>query len=416
LHSGVALRRARVSVGSVFLIHAAVFGSWAPRIPAIKHHVGVGNGGLGIALTGSAIGLFVGTRLAGRVVDRFGSRPAIRVAALVLCGALLGPALADDLAALTLALAILGVVGGFLDVAMNAQAVAVERGYGRPIMSGLHGLWSVGLLAGGLGGAGAAAAGASPTLHFGLVAAALVVPAVFLLGGLLTAGAEALPLELGAPHAPAGRSLLSPAILLLGLIAFSSFIGEGAAADWSAVYLRDNLHTGPAFAAAAFIAFSVAMAASRFASDRLSARFGPAVVVRAGTLVAALGLGIGLAVGEPAAGVAAFALLGVGFAPVVPIVFSAAGNTGLGPTGVILGRVVTIAYVGSIVGPIAIGALAQAIGLRAALYLPAALAVVIAALAGHVSSAAGGTRVSTPAWPGAEPYEDAAGPRAAPRP
>jgi MFS family permease len=413
-----ALRRARISVGAVFLIHAVVFGSWAPRLPAIKHHVGIDNGGLGVALGGMAVGLFLGTRLAGRAVDRYGSRPPIRVGVLVLCATLLGPALAHSLATLTIALALLGVAGGFLDVAMNAQAVVVERGYGRPIMSSLHGLWSVGLMAGGVGAAVAAAVGASPTLQFAVVAGVLVVPAVVMLRGLLSADAEALPEELEAANARTAPSLLAPSVLLLGLIAFSSFIGEGAAADWSAIYLHDNLGTSAAVAAVAFIAFSVTMAASRFASDRLSERFGPVAVVRAGGLVAAAGLGVGLAVQEPVAGVVAFALLGAGFAPVVPITFSAAGNTGLGPTGVILGRVVTTAYIGSIVGPVAIGALAQAIGLRAALFLPVILALVIAALADHVSSAAGGTRVSTPAWPGAEPYaqEEAAGPRAARRP
>ena len=390
------LRRARISVGSVFLIHAAVFGSWAPRIPAIKHHVGVGDGGLGVALTGMALGLFAGTRLAGRVVDRFGSRRAIRVAALALCAALIGPAVADSLATLTVVLAVLGVAGGFLDVAMNAQAVAVERGYGRPIMSGLHGLWSVGLLAGALGAAGAAAAGASPTLHFALVAVALAAASLALLDGLLTAGAEALPDDDGGAGLTGRQLLLAPAVLLLGLIAFSSFIGEGSAADWSAVYLRDDLDSSHAFAAAAFAAFSFAMAASRFAADRLSERFGPTVVVRTGSLVAAGGLGLGLGLAEPAAAVIGFGLLGLGLAPVVPITFSAAGNTGLGPTGVILGRVVTIGYLGTIVGPVVIGALADVVGLRTALLVPVVLAVLVALLAGHASSAAGGTSAGAP--------------------
>ena len=411
--SADALRRARISVGSVFVIHAAVFGSWAPRIPAIKHHVRIDDGGLGVALTAMAIGLFAGTRVAGRVVDRFGSRRAIRVATLALCAALLGPALADSLATLAVVLAALGLVGGFLDVAMNAQAVAVERGYGRPIMSGLHGLWSLGLLAGALGAAGAAAAGASPTLHFALVGVALALPSVLLLDQLLTAGAEALPVEHGAPSLSRWGLLLAPAVLLLGLIAFSSFIGEGSAADWSAVYLRDNLHTSHAVAAGAFAAFSLAMAGSRFAADGLAERFGAAAVVRTGSLVAAGGLGLGLLVAEPVAAVVGFGLLGLGLAPVVPIAFSAAGNTGLGATGVILGRVVTLGYLGSIVGPVAIGALADVIGLRAALLVPIALALLIAVLADHASSAAGGTRVSTAAWPGAEPYEDSTGPRAA---
>ena len=132
------------------------------------------------------------------------------------------------------------------------------------------------------------------------------------------------------------------------------------------------------------------MAACRFASDRLQARFGPVALVRAGSLIAAFGLGFALMIHAPAAAIIGFALLGVGFAPVVPITFSAAGNTGLGPTGVILGRVVTMGYVGSIVGPIMIGAIAHATGLRAALFLLVLLAFVIA-----------GKAVAAPAWPGA---------------
>ena len=133
------------------------------------------------------------------------------------------------------------------------------------------------------------------------------------------------------------------------------------------------------------------MAASRLVGDRLVSRFGPVSVVRAGALTAACGLGLGLAVHEPAAAVAAFALLGGGLGPVVPVTFSAAGNAGLGPTGAVLGRVVTLSYVGLIVGPIVIGWIAEQIGLRSALGLPAALALVIVAFAGRVDPTAGGS-------------------------
>jgi MFS family permease len=142
------------------------------------------------------------------------------------------------------------------------------------------------------------------------------------------------------------------------------------------------------------------MAAGRFTSDRLQAKFGPVAVVRVGSLIAALGLGLGLLVHTPAAGIAGFALLGVGFAPVVPIVFSAAGNTGLGATGVILGRVVTMGYLGSIVGPIIIGGIAHATGLHAALFVLVILALVITLVAECLSTAAAGEAVAAPAWPG----------------
>jgi MFS family permease len=395
------LRRARFSVCGVFMIHAAAFGTWGTRIPAIKHHVGIGNGELGIAFSGLAIGLVIGTRIAGGVVDRFGSRPAVRVATILLCAVLVGPALVDSLAALTAALVVLGTVGGFLDVAMNAHTVVVERGYGRPIMSSVHALWSVGLLIGALTGAGAAALGLDPRLHFGIVAAALLVPSLFAPAGLLAARADAVPTEAKLDPGFVRPPLILPGVLLLGLVAFSSFVGEGAAGEWSAVYLRDSLHTSAGVAATAFAAFSFTMATFRFASDRLQARFGPVPLVRAGSLVAALGLGFGLVVHTPAAAIVGFALLGVGFAPVVPIAFSAAGNTGLGPTGVILGRVVTMGYIGSIVGPIIIGGIAHLTGLRAALLALVALAFVITMAAGSVSTAAAGEAVPAPAWPGA---------------
>jgi MFS family permease len=382
------------------MIHAAAFGTWGTRIPAIKHRVDAGNGQLGLAFSGLAVGLVIGTRIAGGVVDRYGSRPAIRVAALLLCIVLVGPALADNLAVLTLTLFVLGAVGGFLDVAMNAHTVVVERGYGRPIMSSVHGLWSVGLLLGALTGAGAAGLGLDTRLHFGIVGAALVAPSLLALGGLLPAGADAVSGDAELAQAFVRPPLLLTAVLLLGVVAFSSFVGEGAAADWSAVYLRDNLHTSAGIAATAFAAFSFTMAAGRFASDRLQERFGPVVLVRAGSLVAAAGLGLGLMIHTAGAGIVGFALLGAGFAPVVPITFSAAGNTGLGPTGVILGRVVTTGYLGSIVGPIMIGGVAHAVGLRAGLFLLVVLAVVITFAAGSLSTAAAGEAVAAPAWPG----------------
>jgi hypothetical protein len=170
---------------------------------------------------------------------------------------------------------------------MNANAVAVERGYGRPIMSGLHGVWSVGLLAGSAVGTGAAALGAGVVLHFTVVAAVLAVATVAATGGLLAATPEEVP---GLPR----PRVWSAPVLLLGLIAFSSFAGEGSAADWSAVYMRETVGTGTGAAGIAFVAFSLGMIASRFAGDALSASVGRTRVARGGGLVAAAGLALAL--------------------------------------------------------------------------------------------------------------------------
>lgn len=385
------LRNARVSIASTFVIHAFVSGSWAPRIPAIKAHLHLDGGELGIALTGLAVGLLVGTRIAGRLVDRLGTRVPIRVGLPVLCAALVGPALAPDLAALTGAFIFLGAASGFLDVVMNANAVAVERGYRRPIMSGLHGVWSVGLLAGSAIGTGAAALGAGVALHFAVVSAALAILTVAATRGLLATEPDAWA-QPAASGASPGKSVWAAPVLLLGLIAFSSFAGEGSAADWSAVYMHETVGTGTGFAGTAFVAFSAGMIASRFASDFLSARFGPTFVVRSGGLLGAGGLAVALGAPEPAPAVAGYLLLGVGLAPIVPITFSAAGNLDRTRAGAMLGSVVTIGYVGSVIGPVIIGFTADALSLRVALIFPALLALTAAALAFSVATAPGGER------------------------
>lgn len=367
----------RAAVSAAFLIHATVSGTWAPRLPAIKESLGLSDGELGTALVGLAIGLVVGTRLAGAPVDRFGSRPVMRVGFPLLAATLVLPGLADSLVTLLLSLFVLGLASGALDVAMNAQGIEVERHLGRPILSGLHGLWSVGLGIGAGLAALAAAIGVDPLEQFAVVAAVLVAASFAFLGGLLPA-ATPEPGESEEQHVPVRWTLV---LVLLGVIAFCSFVGEGAAADWSAVYMTQELGTSQALGALAFAAFAVTMATARFVVDPLRSRLGNVVLVRGGSLIAAAGLGGALLVHEPAAGIAGFALLGLGLAPVVPIAFSAAGELDPRATGRLVGRVATTGYVGSVAGPIMIGWLAEATSLRLSLGLVVLLALVIAASA-----------------------------------
>ena len=248
------LRQARISLAAGFFVYGAVVGTWAARIPAIKADAGLGEGELGTALLGMAAGTLAGARLGAWPVERFGSSRTTRAATAILCASLVGPALAGDLAGLVVALVAFGVAGGILDVAINANAVAVERAYRRPLLSGLHGFWSLGGLAGAAAGGLAAGLGASPLLHFGVAALVLGAAGTAVLGGLVdgTAG----HVSRASPSTGAGgRTLWSAAVLLLGLVGFSSYAAEGAAADWSAVYLREDLLASPGLAAAGFAAF-----------------------------------------------------------------------------------------------------------------------------------------------------------------
>ncbi|HYP48874.1 MAG TPA: MFS transporter [Thermoleophilaceae bacterium] len=363
-------------MSAAFLIHATVSGTWAPRLPAIKDSLELSDGELGTALVGMALGLLAGTRVAGAPVDRFGSRPVLRAGFPVLCATLVLPALAEGAVTLFLALFALGLLSGLLDVAINTQGIEVERNMQRPLLSNLHGLWSVGLGLGAGVAALAAGAGADPLEHFSVVAALLAVTAAVFMRGLLAAPARSRD-----NAEEAGAAAWTSALVLLGVIAFCSFVGEGAASDWSAVYMAQELSTGPGLAAVGFAAFATSMAIGRFAADPLRARLGPVPLVRGGALLAAAGLLLGLAVHQQAAAIAGFALLGLGLAPIVPIAFSAAGDLDPRATGRLVGRVATLGYVGSVAGPILIGWLAEYTSLRAALVLVVVLALIVSVCA-----------------------------------
>lgn len=334
-------------------------------MPALKHGLGIGDGRVGLALFVMALATLLGTRVAPLAVKRVDSRDLIRIGTIVFCASLVGPAVAPSYGWFCVALALLGALGGLLDVGFNVQGIAVQRAYARPLLAGLHGVWSLALFAGGAVGAAAAATGLSPAWQFGLVAALLAVASAPLL-------AWQFPQD--EPLAPADRSQLPlTRVLALGAIGFAAFVGEGAASDWSAIYARDRLGAGGGAAAVAVAAFGVAMAVARFTGDRATARFGPVRLVGAGGVVAAAGYALAVAVPHLGAVYCGFALVGLGLGSVVPLAFSASGTPGA------LGRVVTISYVGSIAGPAAIGLGAEAAGLRAALVIPLVLCAGIAA-------------------------------------
>ena len=379
-------RNAR-AVGTAFVLHAALVGTWAGRVPAIKHALGLSDTALGAALFGMAAGTLVGSWWGGRLARRWQPAAVVRAGLPVMAAMLAAAAFAGDLAVLAAALVCFGTVGAVVDVAMNTLAVAVERDRRRPLLSGFHGAWSVGLLLGALGASAAAAAGVGPEGHF--PAASVVV------AGVAVAGLGGLPHDPFPATASAGRrARWSAGIVVLGAIAFCSFFAEGAAADWSAVYLHDRAGAGSALAAAGFAGFSVAMAASRLTGDRIVTAIGPVALARRAALTAASGLGLALAIPVPGAGIAGFVLMGAGLAPIVPLVVSAAGTVAHGVETAV-SRVFLIGYTGSIAGPAAIGFAAGRIELRAALLIPVALTLFIVLGAGRLEPASAGELART---------------------
>ncbi len=378
--AGAPLRVPRLAVLGVFFVNGVVIGTWVVRIPAIKEKLGLGEGLLGVALLGAAVGALVAMPLVGALVSRFGSRRVVGTAALALSLSLLTPALAPSLLLLVFALMMLGAANGGLDVAMNAQAVAVERGYGRPIMSSFHAAWSFGGLAGAAFGGLLASQGVGPLPHFSTVAVLSALAFAVAYRSLLPSRADAS--EEGTPaFARPTRALLG-----LGIISFCVLLGEGAMGDWSAVYLDDTLKTGPGFAAAGYAAFSLSMAFGRLFGDKLTERLGPARLVRSCGALATVGLGVALAVGQPLVALVGFACAGAGFSIVFPTALSAAGRTGTMATGPALAAVSTAAYTGFLVGPPFIGFLAELTGLGTALYLVVTLSIAVVVFAGAVKT------------------------------
>jgi predicted MFS family arabinose efflux permease len=250
----------------------------------------------------------------------------------------------------------------------------VEARGGRPLMSSFHGMFSVG----GLIGAG----GASLLLGLGLspLTVALVISGLML--ALLAAQAGSmLPPERGAAQAGTGFTLPRGIVLVLGLLTFVLFQAEGAILDWSAVFLHEARGQDPAVAGLGYAMFAVAMAVMRLAGDGITSRFGGEAVVRLGSALAAAGFLLAILAPWPVAGLIGFALVGVGAANVVPVLFSAAGRVpGMAP-GLAISTIATLGYCGILVGPAAIGFIADHLGLPAALGIVAALLIATAASA-----------------------------------
>jgi len=270
---------------------------------------------------------------------------------------------------------------------MNAHGVAVERRYGRQILASFHAAFSLGGLVGGALGALAAGAGIDVRVQLAFVGVVSAIVGLLWSRRFLGANADAI-----------GRSepvLVRPPRRLwaLGALAFACLLIEGASADWSAVYLRDELSTTAAVAALAFTAFSVAMTAGRVVGDRLVRRFGPQAVVRAGGAIAAAGFGLALVAAHPVAAIAGFACLGAGMSGVVPIVFRASGHVPGMTAGVGLAAVSSTGYLGFLIGPPTIGGLAELLGLPTALGVLVLLSAAVALLARTTRYARAGTGV-----------------------
>ncbi|MBC8130791.1 MAG: MFS transporter [Rhizobiaceae bacterium] len=354
----------RRAVSAAFFANGFLIGSWAPQIPVFASRLGIAESTLGLMILAFGIGAVAAMPVVGRIIGRFGSRPPMLVLHVALALALPLVVFAPSLASAAFAIVFMGIATGGMDVAMNANAVAVERGMTKAIMSSCHGFWSVGGLVG-AGAGGFLIAALGPEGHALLAAAAIfaVLPLVWR-GALFDApepegvfGAQ----EASGAGAGGGRAGMLKAFAI-GLFALFAMIPEGAAIDWSAVYLRQELGAGASASGLAFAAFSLTMAVFRFAGDGIRGGLGAVKTARLCSAAAAFGLILIAAAPNTAVAVLGFAVMGIGISNIVPIAFSAAGNVeGLRP-GAGLSIVTALGYSGILVAPSAIGFIAETTG------------------------------------------------------
>jgi MFS family permease len=381
LATAVAARRwPRIAVTVMFVVHGLLFASWTAHIPHIKSALGLSDGTLGFALLGAPVGSVCAMGAAAYLLPRWGSRRVVQISLVGYCAA--GPlvGLCGNLLALIGALFLWGAFQGSLDVAMNTQAIAVERASRRMLMSGLHGGWSIGSFAG--AGIGALAVGAGISL----------TPQLLVLGTLALLAAGLLTIRMlpdaadDSGHAdehgevvqqPAAASRWSGGMVVLGAIAFASMLCEGATADWASVYLSGPLHAHGAIPGLGYAAFNLAMLTVRLSGNRLLTRFRSDRLLPTLAMVATVGFAVALLIAQPAAALLGFACLGIGLASVVPAVFSAAGRIpGLHP-GTAVATASACGWTGFVCGPPLIGHLASVASLPTALALLPVLAAFI---------------------------------------
>ncbi len=316
----VDIRIVRWAVLAIFFINGTASASWVAHIPLIQDKFGLSVGALGLVLLASAAGGMFALTFLGSAVARLGSRLVIRVATIAYCATLPMLIFAPVLPLLVVALFVFGMGNSAMNISMNAQGVAVEARYGRPILSTFHAMFSLGGLAGAALSGLLLAAGVSAETHVVGVALVLGMMSIVALRPLLPPSIDQRQ------AAPAAVVHLTGALIGLGSLAFFSLIGEATMINWSTVYMSRSLATDAALAATGYAAFSLMMAVGRFCGDAVRARLRSAQVIQLSAGLAAAGLGGALLIGTPAAAIIGFGCVGLGLANTIPVLFSAAGQ------------------------------------------------------------------------------------------
>ena len=368
----------QISTRITFLICGISFSTLAPLVPGIKDRLALNDSALGLLLLCVGFGSIVVMPFVGGLTARLGCRTVIVASALAMCASLPLIPVATNQIALAFAFALLGAGGGALDVAMNIQAVVVEKASEKPMMSGFHGMFSVGGIFGAGGLTALLSLKLSPVVGQSIIAIACVLM-------LAAATPNLLPKQVRIDAEPKVLAFPKGKPLLLGTLCFIVFMAEGSVTDWSGVLLSDFRHVDLAYAGLGYVAFAAMMTLNRLTGDFVVAKLGRHKVMLVGSLLGAAGFVLAATVPFAALSVLGFAIVGIGLANVVPILFTATGSQDDMPPNLALSSVTTMGYLGLLVGPPMLGFIAHKTALIVSLLFLAALCVVVAACTNRVT-------------------------------
>jgi MFS family permease len=373
-------RTYRIAISAFFFMAGLTFSTWASRIPDIKTALHLTEAGLGLVLFALPVGQLISLPLSAWVSAKFGTKTVMLIASVLYPLTLVLLASAGSVTQLVMALFLFGVWANMINIAMNTQAVGVENLYGRSIMASFHGLWSLAGFTGAVLGSFFVSVGLTPLIHFSIICGVtgIIVLAFF---------KNTLPNETSQHGSKAVFVKPDKSILILGLIAFSCMVCEGAMADWGGVYFQKVVETPAKFTTMGYVAFTATMALGRFIGDWLVTKFGVKRMLQLSGVVITTGLLVAVLFPNLVSATTGFLLVGFGVSSVIPIVYGLAGRSTAMSASTALATVSTIGFLGFLIGPPLIGFIAQAAGLRLAFALIAVLGFGTTLLAAKVKTA-----------------------------
>ncbi len=354
--------------------------AWAPLIPFAQQRLNLNHADFGLLLLCMGIGSMIAMPATGALVKRWGCRPLIALALMLLMVLLPSLTMWSSIVTMAVALFIFGSAAGCLGVAINLQAVVVEKHSVRALMSSFHGMCSLGGLTGAMLVTALLAVGLSPLMStLSVVMILLVIGGVAIPSCLTSFEQDEKPHE-DTTQAPKKFYRPDGIILLIGMMCFIAFLSEGAAMDWGGIYLTSKYQLNPAFAGLAYTFFALSMTTGRFAGHILLKQWGEKNIVTYSAIGAAIGMAVIVTAPVWQVVVLGYALLGLGCSNIVPVMFSRVGRQNNMPKAAALSLVSTIAYTGSLSGPALIGLIGEWTGLSTVLTGVAVLLFIIALL------------------------------------